>query len=124
MASDPILHIKDSYYFDVPRKLYRASYDSPQQIADQVGQWAVRNDADYQSWEADQFIDKLSKLVADKDALSHAKQAWLDWQHADGHANDRWHFQFYNSGHGQFGMHRFAGLLSDDQQRIAVLSVA
>ncbi len=83
MASDPILHIKDSYYFDVPRKLYRASYDSPQQIADQVGQWAVRNDADYQSWEADQFIDKLSKLVADKDALSHAKQAWLDWQHAD-----------------------------------------
>lgn len=83
MASDPILHIKDSYYFDVPRKLYRASYDSPQQIADQVGEWAVRNDADYQSWEADQFIDKLSKLVADKDALSHAKQAWLDWQHAD-----------------------------------------
>ena len=89
MASDPILHIKDSYYFDVPRKLYRVSYDSPTQIADQVGGWAVRNDADYQSWEADRFIDKLSSVVADKAALAHAKEAWLHWQHADPHRHGR-----------------------------------
>ena len=55
MASDPILHIKDSFYFDVPRKLYRVSYDSPVEIADQIGPWAVRNDADYQSWERTGF---------------------------------------------------------------------
>jgi len=89
MASDPILHIKDSFYFDVPRKLYRVSYDSPEQLVDQVGPWVVRNDADYQSWEADQFIAKLSKVVADKDALSHAKEAWLHWQHADPHRHGR-----------------------------------
>lgn len=83
MASDPILHIKDSYYFDVPRKLYRVNYDSPEQIADQVGPWAVRNDADYQSWEADRFIDELGQITGDKEALAGAKQAWLDWQHAD-----------------------------------------
>ncbi|MEO8268250.1 MAG: F0F1 ATP synthase subunit A [Aureliella sp.] len=89
MASDPILHIKDSYYFDVPRKLYRVSYDSPEQIADQIGPWAVRNDADYQSWEADRFIDKLGEITGDKDALVDAKQAWLNWQHADSHRHGR-----------------------------------
>lgn len=89
MASDPILHIKDSYYFDVPRKLYRVRYDSPEQIADQVGAWAVRNDADYQTWEADRFIERLSPIVADKSALAHAKEAWLHWQHADSHRHGR-----------------------------------
>ncbi len=89
MASDPILHIKDSYYFDVPRKLYRVSYDSPEQIANQVGPWAVRNDADYQSWEADRFIDELGRITADKDAIADAKQAWLNWQHADPHRHGR-----------------------------------
>jgi F-type H+-transporting ATPase subunit a len=89
MASDPILHIKDSYYFDVPRKLYRVSYDSPEQIADQVGPWAVRNDADFQSWEADLFIDKLGQITGDKAALAGAKQAWLAWQHADAKRHGR-----------------------------------
>ncbi len=89
MASDPILHIKDSYYFDVPRMLVRASYDSPEQIADQVGDWAVRNDPDYQSWEADQFLERLAKVVGDKSALGHAKDAWLHWQHADAHRHGR-----------------------------------
>ncbi|MCA9158296.1 MAG: F0F1 ATP synthase subunit A [Planctomycetales bacterium] len=89
MASDPILHIKDSFYFDVPRKLYRVSYDSPVQIADQIGPWAVRNDADYQSWEADRFIDELGQITGDKDALADAKQAWLNWQHADPHRHGR-----------------------------------
>ncbi len=82
MASD-LLHIKDSYYFDLPRKLWRVSYDSPTELADQVGAWAVRNDADYQDWEADRFIDQLSKIVSSPHALEHAKEAWLHWQHAD-----------------------------------------
>lgn len=96
MASDPILHIKDSYYFDVPRKLYRVNYDSPEQIADQVGPWAVRNDADYQSWEADRFIDELERITGDKDALADAKQAWLNWQHADPHRHGRPFDQYVN----------------------------
>ncbi len=89
MASDPILHIKDSYYFDVPRKLSRATYDSPEQIADQVGPWVVRNDADYQSWEADRFIAELRQIMGDVPALAQAKQAWLTWQHADPHRHGR-----------------------------------
>ena len=83
MSSDPLLHIKDSYYFDVPRKFWRAGYESPQQLADQVGGWVIRNDADYQDWEADRFLAELSEIVGDDDALSHAKEAWHHWQHAD-----------------------------------------
>ena len=101
MASDPILHIKDSFYFDVPRKLYRVTYDSPEQIADQVGPWAVRNDADYQSWEADQFIEKLEKTTGDKEALAGAKQAWLNWQHADPHRHGRPFDQYVNDALGE-----------------------
>ncbi len=89
MASDPILHIKDSYYFDVPRMLVRAKYESPEQIADQVGDWAVRNDPEYQAWEADRFLEKLTKVVGDSDALAHAKDAWMHWQHADAHRHGR-----------------------------------
>lgn len=89
MASDPILHIKDSYYFDVPRKLSRATYESPAQIADQIGPWVVRNDADFQSWEADRFIAELRDIVGDIPALNQAKQAWHTWQHASPHRHGR-----------------------------------
>ncbi len=89
MSSDPLLHIKDSYYFDVPRKLWRASYDSPEQLADQVGEWAVRNDSDYQDWEADRFLEELQQLTNNNSALSHAKEAWKHWQHADPHRHGR-----------------------------------
>ncbi len=89
MASDPILHIKDSYYFDVPRKLWRANYDSPEQMADRVGEWTVRNDADYQSWEADRFLEQLSKIMGNQPALAHAKEHWLHWQHADSQRHGR-----------------------------------
>lgn len=89
MASDPILHIKDSYYFDVPRKFWRAHYDSPEQIADQLGPWAVRNDADYQDWEADRFIERLKPIVSNPQALAVSKQAWQNWQHADARRHGR-----------------------------------
>jgi F-type H+-transporting ATPase subunit a len=82
MASD-LLHIKDSYYFDVPRMLWRARYESPAQIADSVGPWVVRNDSDYQDWEADLAIARLRAIVSDPSALDGAKQAWKHWQHAD-----------------------------------------
>ncbi len=81
MASD-LLHIKDSYYFDVPRMFWRVNYESSEQLADQVGDWVVRNDEDYQEWEADLAIERLASIVADKAALAHAKESWKAWQHA------------------------------------------
>ncbi len=82
MSSNPILHIKDSYYFDVPRSLWKADYESPVAMADSVGEWTIRNDADYQDWEADKFIAELKGIIGPKHALGHAKEAWKHWQHA------------------------------------------
>ncbi len=82
MASDPLLHIKDSYYFDVPKTFWRPNHQSPTELADNVGEWTIRNDADYQDWEADLFIARLKDVVSDTQALANAKSAWLKWQHA------------------------------------------
>ncbi|MCR9296192.1 MAG: F0F1 ATP synthase subunit A [bacterium] len=82
MASD-LLHIKDSYYFDVPKMFWASRYDSAEAIADGVGPWAVRNDSDYQDWEADKAIQALRDIVPNSQALDGAKEAWKAWQHAD-----------------------------------------
>ncbi len=83
MASD-LLHIKDSYYFDVPRMLWRAKYESSQGFADGVGDWYVRLDPDYQDWEADQFVSKLGGISRGfAKGLLTAKHDWQHWQHAD-----------------------------------------
>ncbi|MFN3190521.1 MAG: F0F1 ATP synthase subunit A [Aureliella sp.] len=81
MASDPLLHIKDSYYFDVPRRFWRANYASAEEMAENVGAWVVRNDADYQDWECDEFLLRLREIVGDVEALDSAKDSWLHWQH-------------------------------------------
>lgn len=94
MASDPVLHIKDSYYFDVPKTFWRADHESPVALADNIGEWTVRNDSDYQQWEADKIIERLQDVVADKHALEHSKEAWINWQHADAMRHGRPYDQY------------------------------
>lgn len=89
MASNPILHIKDAYYFDVPRKFWRADYEGAEEMATEVGPWVVRNDSDYQDWEADKFVTELEQILGHTDALHHAKEAWRHWQHADSRRHGR-----------------------------------
>ncbi|GIW97496.1 MAG: hypothetical protein KatS3mg111_0829 [Pirellulaceae bacterium] len=89
MASEPLLHIKDSYYFDVPRQFWRARYESAVELADRVGEWTVRNDDDYQDWEADRFVAALKDILGHREALNHAKARWRQWQHADPHRRGR-----------------------------------
>ena len=57
MAS-AILHIKDSYYFEVPKFLLPRNYGSK---ADFPDLW-VRLDDDFQAWEASRLYDELAKL--------------------------------------------------------------
>ena len=45
--ADDILHIKDSYYFEVPRFLW----PSHRKSAGEFPSWMVRLDDDYQQWE-------------------------------------------------------------------------
>ena len=81
--ADPILHIKDSYYFEVPKKLWTVRYGDKSEYP---ALW-VRLDDEYQSWEAGHRYDAYAELrsgesIGDKQDLIHE---YLDWKHD--HAN-------------------------------------
>ena len=54
------LHIKDSFYFEVPKLLWPSNRKS---IAEFPDVW-VKNDPQFQSWEADRQCDALEKAAA------------------------------------------------------------
>jgi len=83
MASD-ILHIKDSYYFDVPKTFWKRHFESSAEIADKF-EWFVRLDSDFQDWEADRLINSLNSIVSDKSVLENLKGRWEEARHD--HAN-------------------------------------
>jgi F-type H+-transporting ATPase subunit a len=58
--SSSILHIKDSYYFEVPRALKRSHRATREDFPD----FWVRLDDDYQTWEARRILDLLQKSDA------------------------------------------------------------
>jgi F-type H+-transporting ATPase subunit a len=80
MASD-ILHIKDSFYFEVPKALWRKHYDSPRAFYDAYGPWVIRNHADYQDWEAEKIVEALKGIVKDPKVLEGLVDQWKHWQH-------------------------------------------
>jgi len=83
--ADPLLHIKDSYYFEVPKAIWPSNRES---IEDFPDHW-VRNDPHFRKWEAKQIHEALveatgnSALVRDWDELA---AEYEHWQHED-HAN-------------------------------------
>jgi F-type H+-transporting ATPase subunit a len=82
--ADPVLHIKDSYYFEVPKLLYPYDYKSARQFPDV---W-VSLDPQFQEWEFDRLYHDLTPPVADSGLppKDQAKEDWHHWAHAD-HAN-------------------------------------
>jgi F-type H+-transporting ATPase subunit a len=89
MASD-ILHIKDGYYFEVPKMFWRSNRA---EVNDFPG-WMVRLDDDYQAREADAISDGLRQLEIDGDDISELRTTWEDWRHAD-HKNAGWPMDAY-----------------------------
>ena len=84
--SSPVLHIKDAYFFELPKGVHRAmGYRGYRGKADFPDVW-VGLDDDYQLWEAREHI--YSRLsggdVPSWDALKHD---YLHWKHAAGHKN-------------------------------------
>ena len=65
MASD-ILHIKDGYFFEIPRVLWK----SHRVEAMGFPSWFVRLDSDYQSWEADTILAGLTDIGVNSVNLS------------------------------------------------------
>jgi F-type H+-transporting ATPase subunit a len=55
--SSAILHIKDAYYFEVPKFLWPSKRESIKDFPEHY----VRLDSDYQSWEAKRQYDELAK---------------------------------------------------------------
>jgi F-type H+-transporting ATPase subunit a len=58
MAS-PVLHIKDAYYFEVPRALWQANY---QRMAEFPDVW-IRLDAEFQQWQGQRLHARLSAVT-------------------------------------------------------------
>lgn len=82
MAAD-ILHIKDSFYFEVPRGLWASDRKNAEEFYESYGPWVIRNDAEYQSWEAERQISELKEIVGDDKPFEHLTEQWHAWQDAD-----------------------------------------
>lgn len=80
MASD-ILHIKDSFYFEVPKALWRKDYKTAQEFYQAYGPWVIRNHAGYQQWEAEKIVEELKGVVKDAKQLDGLIDQWQHWQH-------------------------------------------
>jgi F-type H+-transporting ATPase subunit a len=82
MASD-ILHIKDAYYFEVPRALWKSNRKSIEDFPEHY----VRLDSDYQTWEAERQYEGLADIkgLENVPAEQSLIEQWYAWQH--GHAN-------------------------------------
>lgn len=78
--SDLLLHIKDSYYFEVPKTFWKSKLTD----AASFPGWLVRIDDGYQSWEADHLIKQLPEVGATAGQLEGLKADWLEWQHVKG----------------------------------------
>src|SRR5262245_36525794 len=80
--ADPVLHIKDSYYFEVPKLLYPYDYQKRQEFPDV---W-ISLDSEYQEWEAERLYQELQTLGAGLPVRGKTLDDWHHWVHAD-HAN-------------------------------------
>ena len=87
MASD-ILHIKDSYYFEIPKKLAPATFTSKADYPARLNVW-VRLDDQFQDWEFHRLYHGLEELsakgelkVPGEEELHHQWQHWVHGDHA------------------------------------------
>jgi len=80
--ADPILHIKDSYYFEVPKVLAPANY---KQLKDLPEIW-VKLDPTFQQAEFEELYHELTKLGVRLPSEVQCQHDWQHWVHAD-HAN-------------------------------------
>ena len=58
--ANPVLHIKDGYFFEVPKFLYPVSHEAKSDFP----LWWVRLDDDFQSLQADKIYDKFARAYA------------------------------------------------------------
>ena len=79
--ADPILHIKDAYFFEVPKVLAPAAYRSRTEFPEV---W-VKLDPQFQDWEFDKLFNGLAALQVTLPPKDDAHHDWKHWQHEDHH---------------------------------------
>ncbi|MGE0756121.1 MAG: F0F1 ATP synthase subunit A [Pirellulaceae bacterium] len=84
MAS-PVLHIKDSYYFEVPKGLWPQGFSSKKEFTGAYETW-LRLDPQFQLWEAQRFYEEYTKLSPSPAPKDELISRYLQWKET-GHAN-------------------------------------
>jgi F-type H+-transporting ATPase subunit a len=79
MAS-PVLHIKDAYFFEVPKSLWPSHRQAK---ADFPDVW-IRLDDEFQIWEAERLQGELAREIADTPAWPELSRTYLEWKAAHG----------------------------------------
>lgn len=85
--ANPVLHIKDSYYFEVPKVLCPSNFTS---LKDFPTVW-VSLDPEFQQWEFDRLYDELTTIrdsgqplpLESKDSYRESWHAWVESDHAN-----------------------------------------
>lgn len=76
-----ILHIKDTYYFEVPRAMARSNRESREDFPE----FWIRLDEDYQLWEAERILDGLESAEgidsSDMPARESLLEDYKEWRH-------------------------------------------
>lgn len=84
MAS-PVLHIKDSYFFEVPKSLWPVRLGSTEDFVGAYETW-LRLDPDFQHWEAELFYDKYAAMKANPESEAELLHEYTEWKHNHTHA--------------------------------------
>ena len=83
--ANAILHIKDSYYFEVPKALWGANYSGVKEDGDAFPDWMIKLDQGFLDWQASYVVGKADGLGLSLDK-GHVMEDYHHWLHAD-HAN-------------------------------------
>ena len=83
MAS-PILHIKDSYYFEVPKSAWPVRKTSKEDFSGAYETW-VRLDPQFQLYEAEHFYDEYVQLRESPRAKDELLREYVGWK--ENHTN-------------------------------------
>jgi F-type H+-transporting ATPase subunit a len=83
--ADPVLHIKDAYFFEIPKALWPRNFKSRADVAKVSEVW-VELDDQYQDWEFEKQYDALTKMSVVLPPKDIALHDWHEWRHD--HANE------------------------------------
>lgn len=84
MAS-PVLHIKDSFFFEVPKSLWPVRLGSTEDFVGAYETW-LRLDPHFQEWEAELFYEKYAALKASPQPKTELLHEYAEWKHHHAHA--------------------------------------